>query len=207
MNLMKQSIMNCFMSKKYGYPGIEEGKCAGLRTLDGQGEPCKECKSCLLQYQHEKEKIINKCKCGTEIPYYRTLCDECSEKENFKKAEKIKFKDYDYDIIFNQCTDEFCTIDEFYEYYEENDTKPPSYVYACIPIRFSLDMYDVVENELEQNHYEGAFDNINLDTLKDLQQVVSKWTEKQDITSWEQDYNTVILLETAGENEWGVESV
>lgn len=134
-------------------------------------------------------------KCGNIMPYYRTLCTECSEKERFKKANKIQFKDYKYNIIYDQYCDEFFDIDEFYEHYEDNNSKLSNYVYACIPIRFNLDMYSVVENELEQNHYEGAFDNINLETLKDLQQMVNKWTEEQNITSWEQDGNTVIIVD------------
>lgn len=46
------SIENCYMTKKFEHPGIEEGKCAGLRNSDE--EPCEQCKSCILQYQYEE---------------------------------------------------------------------------------------------------------------------------------------------------------
>ena len=193
MDLLKQSIINCFMSKKYGYPGIENGKCAGLRTLNGQGEPCEECKKCSLQYQYEEE--LKKCKCGKQISSYRTICYECAEKIRFAKAKKIKAKDYKYDWVYDIETEEYFKIDELEEYYEENEKILPKYVYGCIPIKFSLDMYSIVENELQDNHYENAFLDINLEQLKKIQETVNEWTEFQNIVSWEQDNNLVILLE------------
>ena len=33
---------------------MEEGLCAGLRTNDGDGEPCETCKECRLQYQYDE---------------------------------------------------------------------------------------------------------------------------------------------------------
>lgn len=54
MKLIEQAIRNCFMTKRYEHPGLEEGMCAGLRTADGEGEPCEQCKSCKFQYQYEE---------------------------------------------------------------------------------------------------------------------------------------------------------
>ena len=51
---MEQAIRNCFLTRKYEYPGIEEGMCAGLRTCNGDGEPLGYCKGCKLQYQYEE---------------------------------------------------------------------------------------------------------------------------------------------------------
>ena len=48
---IKQAIQNCFMARKYEYPGMEEGMCAGLRTIHGNGEPCEVCKDCALLYR------------------------------------------------------------------------------------------------------------------------------------------------------------
>ena len=39
---------------KFEYPGMEEGLCAGLRTICGDGEPCETCKECRLQYQYDE---------------------------------------------------------------------------------------------------------------------------------------------------------
>lgn len=51
--LMKQAITNCHMVNLHGIePGMENGMCAGLRTMNGKGEPCWECQECRLQYQY-----------------------------------------------------------------------------------------------------------------------------------------------------------
>ena len=36
---IEDGIAHCYMTK-FEYPGMEEGLCAGLRTMDGDGEPC-----------------------------------------------------------------------------------------------------------------------------------------------------------------------
>lgn len=51
--MIEQAVRNCFMSHKCEYPEMEEGLCAGLRTLDGRGEPCEACKECKLLYTYE----------------------------------------------------------------------------------------------------------------------------------------------------------
>lgn len=52
--LMEQAIDNCFLRHKYGNPGMEEGMCAGLRTMNGEGEPWWYCEECKLQYQYNE---------------------------------------------------------------------------------------------------------------------------------------------------------
>lgn len=54
--LIKQAITNCYLVNLYGIdPGMEEGMCAGLRTMDGRGESCDTCQECRLQYQYAEE--------------------------------------------------------------------------------------------------------------------------------------------------------
>lgn len=53
--IVEQAIEKCCLRNKYGDPGREEGMCAGLRTLNGDGEPCWVCKDCKLQYQYAEE--------------------------------------------------------------------------------------------------------------------------------------------------------
>ena len=45
---IEDGIAHCYMTK-FEYPGMEEGLCAGLRTMDGDGEPYETCKECRLQ--------------------------------------------------------------------------------------------------------------------------------------------------------------
>ena len=56
--IIKQGIDNCYMVHHYEHPGYEEEMCAGLRTMNGDGEPIGKCKDCHLYYgyasEHEK---------------------------------------------------------------------------------------------------------------------------------------------------------
>lgn len=52
---VKQFISKCFMTKRFENPGMEESMCAGLRTLNGDGEPCDTCKNCMMYYGYEEE--------------------------------------------------------------------------------------------------------------------------------------------------------
>ena len=140
------------------------------------------------------------CDCGKHyISIYAPMCGECREKQRFEEAEKIKPKDYKYDVIYDPKSEDCYMLDELEEHYEEIEEPLPDYVYGCIPTRFGLDMHSIVENELQNNHYEGAFSDIDSKQLEKIQEIVDKWTEEQDITSWEQDCKTVILLEKESE--------
>ena len=50
---IEDAIAHCYMTK-FEYPGMEEGLCAGLRTMGGDGEPYGTCKECRLQYQYDE---------------------------------------------------------------------------------------------------------------------------------------------------------
>lgn len=52
--MINQGINNCYMSHKYEHPGYEEEMCAGLRTMNGDGEPVYKCKLCRLNYLFER---------------------------------------------------------------------------------------------------------------------------------------------------------
>ena len=58
MNLMEQAVEKCYLTRKYENPGLEDGMCAGLRTMNGEGEPCEECKECCLYYRYAEEHDI-----------------------------------------------------------------------------------------------------------------------------------------------------
>ena len=53
--IKKQGIDKCYMAHKYEHPGYEEGMCAGLRTMNGDGEPVYKCKLCRLNYLFKSE--------------------------------------------------------------------------------------------------------------------------------------------------------
>lgn len=49
---VKQGIDNCYMVHRYEHPGYENDLCSGLRTMNGEGEPCETCQKCYLYYGH-----------------------------------------------------------------------------------------------------------------------------------------------------------
>lgn len=53
--IIKQGIDNCYMAHRYEHPGYEEGMCAGLRTMNGEGEPIEKCKDCKMHYLYASE--------------------------------------------------------------------------------------------------------------------------------------------------------
>ena len=57
--IIKQGIDNCYMAHKYEQPGYEEGMCAGLRTMNGDGEPAYKCQLCRLYYLSDSERSDN----------------------------------------------------------------------------------------------------------------------------------------------------
>ena len=139
--------------------------------------------------------VIKKCKCGAEIESDSVWCDECLNKIIFDKADKIRFKDYKLDMIYDWKTGKYFNIDELYEHYEEHKLELPRYVYGYKAVKFKLDMYSFVENELEVKHYDGAFRDIDEASLNELQEIVDKWTDSQKIISYRQDHNMVVLLD------------
>lgn len=133
--------------------------------------------------------------CGAERPSYRYLCDECFEKTRFQKAKKINIEDYEQNFIYDIETDRyFQDIDDLEEYYEAENMELPDYVYGCIAIEFSLDMYSIVSDELNDNHFEDAIDCIDMKSLESLQKMVDEWTKSQGIRSYERDYSLALLL-------------
>lgn len=136
-----------------------------------------------------------KCKCGNKRLEYRTLCDGCLEKSRFEKAKKINIKDYQDNFIYDINTERyFQDIDDLEEYYEDEEMELPDYVYGCVAIEFNLDMYGIVQDELLDNHFEDAYDFVDMDSLNNLQKIVDEWTKAQGIVSYEKDYNLAILL-------------
>lgn len=54
---IKQGIDNCYLAHIYEHPGYEDDRCAGLRTMSGEGEPIDECKECALYYGNMETEV------------------------------------------------------------------------------------------------------------------------------------------------------
>ena len=54
---VKQGIDNCYMVHKHEHPGYEENRCAVLRTLKGDGEPCES-----RERKWKKPRTVGRCR-------------------------------------------------------------------------------------------------------------------------------------------------
>lgn len=162
---------------------------------------CKKCGS--LYYNMESAERCcgpKRCeKCNKEIPYYKDICCDCSEKIRFEKAiNKISWKDYKGDYVYDYISGEyFNSIDELIEFYENKEEKEdlPKYCYGCKGISYSLDIFPVIENDIVNLYedYEEVLESlVDMDKLYDF---IDQWNEKQEKICYEQDISTVILLD------------
>ena len=153
------------------------------------------------------------CDCGKEIKYSTdNKCKDCMDKEfkdeqykkeliAYQKANKISFKDYDgkfwlsdWEYIKDKDDLEQWLYDLISEYEEY-----PTWIWGSIKIKcLDIDICDVVSDDCENNDgYEGMYDNLDLSTLKPIQEQIDKWIEEQgdSIYSYTEDYKTVVLLD------------
>lgn len=72
MNLVELAVSKCHLTYSFENPGMEKGMCAGLRTLNGEGEPCEECKECGLYYGYSEEHDIKQ----TNADQIRNMTDD-----------------------------------------------------------------------------------------------------------------------------------
>ena len=119
-------------------------------------------------------------------------CTECKEKDRFRKAKKVSLEDYEEEDIYDNIRDEYYPVDVLSETYESE--QPPKYVYGCEPIKLSLDMANIVENECDDNHFEDAFSCIDSGSIREIQDMVDIWCKKEGVTSYAIDWDTVVLL-------------
>lgn len=158
---------------------------------------------------------MNECNCFSSQQWARTTrgmewitkinkCKYCIEKELYEKAEKIALKDYQEDYLYDPNIEVyFPSIRELKDYYKDVNRELPKYIWGCYKLYLNLNMRDIVENELVDNHYENAFSEIREKSLNDLQCIVDLWTKAQNLVSYHQDTNIVVLLEETQElNEY-----
>lgn len=147
--------------------------------------------------------VISLCKyCGKQIQ--KGSIDSCDceqykakeeEKNRIKyqelidKAEEVDIKDVDSDMWFydEQTDDYFSDIESFvdayrdFEEYESDEEKMnnlPEVLWLTDPVDISMDAYSIIENACEDLH-EDAYDNISDKDMKELQNILDEWCNKQ----------------------------
>lgn len=156
-----------------------------------------ECGICKKVYFDEKIaedccKNYNCEDCGVEIPRYRLLCDTCSLKRKFEKAEKLtKWDGWVYWEGLGYNEGYFRDIGELIEHCEDEGIAVPDWVFTCTPTNHKLDIKYAIEIMLDdayEDAYEGLID------LDELEEFIDKWNAKQRIVTYYPNYKKILLV-------------
>lgn len=174
-----------------------------------------KCPVCGNAYVSEKaaERCCQpkKCeRCGIEIPRksYYCLCESCrkiakaeEEKKRFEKAVKYKLSECPpekcemmFSDIFGHNEGYFIGVDELEDYCYDNNIEMPKYCYGTYSRQISFDACSIIESACDDLH-EDAIDQIDDASVKELQNFLDAWCEKQTGTkTYYADYTCAILL-------------
>lgn len=144
-----------------------------------------ECKEYKLNEQIERDKKNKE--------YEMNLFKKAKVKTTILEADKSKIEMM-YSEVYPYNEGYFTEIEELEEYCEDNDIEMPKYVYGTYKSSLSINAYDMVESECENNElHEDAFNNIT--NLEELQTFLDDWCSKQTGTdTYSMDTNYIILL-------------
>ncbi len=125
--------------------------------------------------------------------YEKNLFKKAKVKTTISEADKTKIEMM-YSDVYPYNEGYFTEIEELEEWCEDNDIEMPKYVYGTYKSRLSINAYDMVESECENNElHEDAFSNIT--NLEELQTFLDDWCSKQTGTdTYIMDTNYIILL-------------
>lgn len=137
--------------------------------------------------------------CGDSTLRYRKLCESCYLEGKIKEG-TVTIHNGPYDCMLHTESDEyFCdeweVMDHLYDkFLDECISKLPKYAYLTEPTLFELDAYSIVEHACEEL-FEGAFDHISREEIKELQSTLDNWVDKVGMSpTYYPDYTKVIEL-------------
>ena len=144
--------------------------------------------------------------CGKEAVKYQTWCSACFRKkreakdlENFRNAEKVSYKDYDGPVYVPDASHNEGFSQDVGEYlewlgdnvgYRNEDMTPediPEAVWTCHKLGLRMDAQDMFEMALEDHHDEAGSD-VGSKDIKELQDFLDSWCDKQNIESWDPNH-------------------
>ena len=182
-------------------------ECSGIgwhNKVEGFISLCNKCKG--------KGYIKTKfCECGKELLYHEdTKCNDCKQKEFkikqqekemilYEKANKIKFKDYEGKFWIDNW-DYVKDTEDLEEWLYDlivDGEDYPTWIWGTNKIKcLNIDIADIIYDACDDG-YEGMYDNLEVSTLKPIQEQIDKWLEEQsdNVYSYSEDFNTVVLLD------------
>ena len=184
------------------------------QALEGSGEGMKVTKTtayiCNAELKYPKGAICGKaylgkeraencckpkfCECGAEIKYSGwTVCEPCKEKKQYERAEKLT--EWDGWVSwegYGSNDGYFSSVNDLLEYCEDEEISPPKWVFVCKEQEHKIDIDRVIDIMID-DAYEGAGDH--LVDVKELEEFIDGWNDKQNITTYYPDYKRVLILE------------
>lgn len=179
----------------YGIKG-DTSEAAKKSIFPYNHQAIKSCPNCyngvirLCQYCGKQipKGYIDKCDCKQ----YKAKKDEekrIKYQEMVSKAEEVDIKDIDHEMWFydEQTDDYFSDIDYFVDAYKDSDeyesdeemiNNLPEVLWLTDPVDISMDADSIIESACEELH-EDAYENISDKDIKELQNILDKWCEKQ----------------------------
>jgi len=117
------------------------------------------------------------------------------DREAFEKATKIDAKDYDGWVSWPGRGQDgfFESVDELRAHCVSGKLALPSFVWACTREPFKLDADHILDQALEE-HHDGARGEVSSAEEQRLQTLLDEWTAKQNIVSWHEDRERVVML-------------
>ncbi len=146
--------------------------------------------------------------CGKEAVKFQTWCSSCQRKkretkelENFRKAEKVSYKDYDDPVYVPDAAHNegfFPDIGEYLEWLEDNlrfdgFDEIPEIMWTCHKFYLRINADNIIENAIE-GHHEEAGSDISGKSVAELQEFLDTWCDKQGVESWDPDHSLGIEL-------------
>jgi hypothetical protein len=186
-------------------------KCGAMSTpgMFGGGPHAREAAQ-RMAVEHCMQRY---CRCGAKISKSQTVCSACwsaDQKERddrkFSLSNKIYALEYGDPVFWeghegSMGDGYFSNVEEVIEYCADNDIDPPTHVWACSNLPFSIDTDSILESAFEQ-HFEGARDMLSEEARQELEQFLQNWCQKQGIESWQTDYRRSVIL---GDENGGVD--
>jgi hypothetical protein len=169
--------------------------CGKCRVVVSAAYNAKDDMARNIAMEHCQPKLTVCKECGVSTKNNWTICKPCREAENFAKAEKINFEDWNGDPIFHGDDFHF-DWDTYFSNWGLADREDwPAYVHASTPDHWKgIDIGDLFERELEEYTFGDYDPEVNdEDELKDF---IKAWNKKQEgaVTVYHEDRKRVILI-------------
>jgi len=129
---------------------------------------------------------------------HRLFCGPCEvareaarEARRFAAAEHIPASDYDGPVYWDGTGNDGYSpsVADLLDWFADEETEPPAYVWACSVRHPSLDADDLLEHALDDHH-----EDCDLDAVDELRAFVARWNAQQTDETWDVDVTCAVLL-------------